>query len=61
MMRRLHEAYAIVEGLEFTVGFGPSYDGVDFKAGSEQFAAFREQLKPAFPDSGWQSLVAQAR
>lgn len=52
--------YAAVEILEFTVGFGPPYEGHDFKVGSKQLTALREQLESTFPDSSWQGSAAQA-
>lgn len=35
----LHRSYMIVEGLEWTTGFGPPYEGDDFEVGSQQFTA----------------------
>ena len=47
----VHRAYVIVEGLEWTTGFGPPYEGDSLHVGSQQFTAVHDQLQSAFPNN----------
>ncbi|MBY0442261.1 MAG: hypothetical protein K2Q25_09030 [Mycobacteriaceae bacterium] len=56
----LLKAYAAVDALEPSIGFGPPYEGADLKVGAEQFRTLHDQLTSAFPDISWQGLAAQS-
>ncbi|OBA71723.1 hypothetical protein A5641_10450 [Mycobacterium sp. 1554424.7] len=49
----------VVEALEYTLGFGPAYDGEDLKVGSEQFGTVSARLTSAFPGESWQGPASQ--
>ena len=55
----LLKAYAVVDGLEPAVGFGPPCEGEDLKVGSGQFVALQDQLRSAIPNNNWQGSAAQ--
>ncbi|WAC93368.1 EspA/EspE family type VII secretion system effector [Mycobacterium sp. Aquia_213] len=50
----------LVEVVELMTGFGPPYEGDDFKTGSSMFIRASEQLNSALPDDRWQGSAAQA-
>lgn len=56
----LLKAYAAVDALEPSIGFGPPYEGEDLKVGAVQFRTLHDQLTSAFPDISWQGLAAQS-
>lgn len=53
-------ALNLVEVVELMTGFGPPYEGEDFKAGSSMFTTASDQLNSARPDDRWQGSASQA-
>lgn len=55
----LLKAYATVDLLEFSMGFGPPYEGDELKECAQQFSRVHEQLNATFPDARWRGAAAQ--
>lgn len=51
-------AITVLEGLEPLAGFGPPYNGDEFKDSSAELTATSERLGSAFPDDNWQGSAA---